>query len=282
MEALSMQHAHVRPGPFTLRRALAPALVFTLVPLASAFAQSHVRVTAEALEISSLRNWEVVRMTAPKGTVLEVMLIEGDRYVHRDSNWYWVLLPGDHHGTSTAGWVPGKAVEFAPAPPPPPVSTAPGVEARPLAAAGREPAVTTASAPARAAADEAPAPRSSAARPARAVVSDVILNFEFGKSELTEEAKRKLAGAVVAPPAANTQGLSVALEGHADWVGGEAYNERLGLARAESVRRYLTEQFQIPADRISVVSYGENSPAASNATREGRASNRRVVIKGGA
>ena len=54
--------------------------------------------------------------------------------------------------------------------------------------------------------------------------------------------------------------LSVALEGHADWTGPEAYNEQLGLDRAESVRRYLAEQLRIPAGQISVVSYGEKQP----------------------
>ena len=108
----------------------------------------------------------------------------------------------------------------------------------------------------------------------------MILNFQFGRSELTDEAKRKLASAIVTPkPNAR---LTVALEGHADWTGPEAYNEQLGLDRAESVRRYLAEQLQIPAGRISVVSYGENSPAAPNTTRAGRALNRRVVVKGGA
>ena len=76
--------------------------------------------------------------------------------------------------------------------------------------------------------------------------------------------------------------MSVALEGYADWIGSEAYNERLGLDRAESVRRYLADQLRIPAAQISVVSYGENNPAAPNTTREGRARNRRVVIKVGA
>jgi outer membrane protein OmpA-like peptidoglycan-associated protein len=109
----------------------------------------------------------------------------------------------------------------------------------------------------------------------------VVLNFQFGRSELTEEAKDKLATAISIPKA-NTRLMSIALEGHADWIGPEGYNERLGLARAESVRRYMAEQLQIPADQISVVSYGETSPSAPNTTREGRAHNRRVVIKVGA
>ena len=111
-----MLHAHVGPRLSLLRRALAPALVFTLLPLASAFAQSHVRVTADGLEISSLRSWKQVRMTAPKGTVLEVMYVEGDRFEHRESNWDWVQLPGDVYGSKLAGWVRGDAVEHAPAP----------------------------------------------------------------------------------------------------------------------------------------------------------------------
>ena len=55
---------------------------------------------------------------------------------------------------------------------------------------------------------------------------------------------------------------------------------QLGLARAETVKRYLTERLQIPAERISVVSYGERDPVAPNTTRRGRAQNRRVVVKG--
>ena len=98
---------------------------------------------------------------------------------------------------------------------------------------------------------------------------------------LTDEAKRKLAGAVTIPKP-NARFLAVALEGHADWIGTENYNERLGLARAESVRQYLAETLRIPAERISVVSYGENNPAAPNSTRAGRAQNRRVVIRAGA
>jgi outer membrane protein OmpA-like peptidoglycan-associated protein len=109
----------------------------------------------------------------------------------------------------------------------------------------------------------------------------VVLNFEFAKSELTIEAKGKLASAV-ATLKTNGHGVSFALEGHADWIGSEPYNDRLGRARAETVKKYLADLHQIPADKISVVSYGESKPAASNATPDGRAQNRRVVVKVGA
>lgn len=272
-----MPYDHVSPGPSSLTRALAPALLFILLPLATASAQSHVRVTQDGIEISSLRNWKEVRMTAPKGTVLEVMVVDGDRYKHLDSNWYWVLLPQDSWGTRPVGWIRGDAIEHIAAPAGATASTASLAKPAPAGATPRtEPREAAAAAPPRVSGEYA-----AEARPANAVVSDVVVNFEFGRSELTEEARRKLAGAVAAP-AGNVESLSVALEGHADWIGSEAYNERLGLARAEAVRRYLSERFQIPVHRIDVVSYGENSPAAPNTTREGRAANRRVVLKGGA
>ena len=56
------------------------------------------------------------------------------------------------------------------------------------------------------------------------------------------------------------------------------YNEKLGLDRAESVKRYLYEEHQIPLHRISVISYGAEKPIAPNKTKEGRAKNRRVQL----
>jgi outer membrane protein OmpA-like peptidoglycan-associated protein len=50
------------------------------------------------------------------------------------------------------------------------------------------------------------------------------------------------------------------------------------MERAESVKRYLYEQHQIPLHKMNVISYGESKPAAENRNREGRAQNRRVVI----
>ena len=275
-----MPHAHVSPRR-SFRRALTQAFVLSLLPLGSAFAQSYqpypyVRVTRDETDIKPLRATSDVKMRAPKGTVLEVIHIEGDRYRHRDSNWYWVLLPRDPWATRPAGWIRGDAIEHIP----PPEPAAPALAAAPKSAPGEVPQVNQArnEAPNEPRSMAAPVEDLSVAEPV--IFSDVVLNFQFGRSELTEEAKRKLASAVTMPkPNAR---LSVALEGHADWTGPEAYNEQLGLDRAEAVRRYLAELLRIPAGQISVVSYGENSPAAPNTTRAGRAQNRRVVIKGGA
>jgi peptidoglycan-associated lipoprotein len=103
-------------------------------------------------------------------------------------------------------------------------------------------------------------------------------NFKFGKTDLPDEAKMRL-DEVIAQLKANPNNIFIEVEGHTDNVGGKELNERLGAERAEAVKRYLYEQHQIPLHKINVISYGEDKPVAPNRTRQGRAQNRRVVVK---
>jgi outer membrane protein OmpA-like peptidoglycan-associated protein len=103
-------------------------------------------------------------------------------------------------------------------------------------------------------------------------------NFLLGSAGLPDEAKARL-DAVVGQLKSKQQNMFIEIEGHTDNIGSAEYNERLGLERAESVKRYLYEQHQIPLHRMSVISFGEEKPVAPNNTREGRAQNRRVVVK---
>jgi outer membrane protein OmpA-like peptidoglycan-associated protein len=73
--------------------------------------------------------------------------------------------------------------------------------------------------------------------------------------------------------------IFIEVEGHTDNVGQAAYNQQLGLERAETVKRYLYAQHQVPLHKINVISYGEDKPVAPNTTRTGRAQNRRVVVR---
>lgn len=66
--------------------------------------------------------------------------------------------------------------------------------------------------------------------------------------------------------------------GHTDSTGAADYNQRLSVARASSVSRYLESQQVLP-QRIVTQGMGENAPIASNDTPEGRALNRRVEIR---
>ena len=103
-------------------------------------------------------------------------------------------------------------------------------------------------------------------------------NFKFGKTELPDEAKMRL-DQVVTSLKTDPKLVYIEIEGHTDNVGGKDLNEKLGMERAEAVKRYLYEQHQIPLHKINVISYGEDKPVAPNNTRQGRAQNRRVVVK---
>jgi outer membrane protein OmpA-like peptidoglycan-associated protein len=110
------------------------------------------------------------------------------------------------------------------------------------------------------------------------VLSEDQGEFRLGRSELPEDAGMALDN-MVNQLKADKKAVWVEIEGHTDNTGDKTYNERLGLQRAEAVKRYLYEKHQIPLHKINVISYGEEKPVAPNNTRAGRAQNRRVVIK---
>ena len=103
-------------------------------------------------------------------------------------------------------------------------------------------------------------------------------NFKFGNADLPDTAKSRI-DEVVTKLKADPQNVFIEIEGHTDNVGSVEGNERLGMERAETVKRYLYEQHQIPLHKMNVISFGEGKPVAPNNTRDGRAMNRRVVIK---
>ena len=103
-------------------------------------------------------------------------------------------------------------------------------------------------------------------------------NFKFGAADLPDEAKARL-DQVIGQLKSDSKNVFIEIEGHTDNVGSPALNEQLGLERAEAVKRYLYEQHQVPLHKINVISYGEDKPVAPNNTRDGRAMNRRVVVK---
>jgi len=120
-------------------------------------------------------------------------------------------------------------------------------------------------------------------RASKRLVYEVVLsedqgNFKFGKTVLPSEAKQKI-DEMVAQLKQDPKNIYLEIEGHTDNVGTPQVNERIGLERAEAVKKYLYEQYQIPLHKMNVISYGEDKPIAPNKTKAGRAQNRRVVIK---
>jgi peptidoglycan-associated lipoprotein len=115
------------------------------------------------------------------------------------------------------------------------------------------------------------------------LVFEVVLSedqggFKFGKTDLPDDTKAKL-DELVQQLKQDPKNVYLEIEGHTDNVGTKLVNEKIGMERAEAVKKYLYEQYQVPLHKMNVISYGEDKPIAPNKTREGRAQNRRVVIK---
>jgi len=110
------------------------------------------------------------------------------------------------------------------------------------------------------------------------VMSEDKGGFKFGQSKIPAEMQAQI-DQIVTQLKANPNGGYIEIEGHTDNVGNKATNQKIGLERAEAVKRYLYENQQIPLHKMNVISYGEDKPIAPNKTRDGRAQNRRVVIK---
>jgi outer membrane protein OmpA-like peptidoglycan-associated protein len=110
------------------------------------------------------------------------------------------------------------------------------------------------------------------------VLTDDQAKFKSGIAQLSDEAKAAL-DAMVAQVKSQKSAIWVEIEGHTDNVGEASFNERLGLARAEAVKRYLYEQHQVPLHKMNAISFGEEKPVTDNKTRDNRSQNRRVVIK---
>ena len=115
------------------------------------------------------------------------------------------------------------------------------------------------------------------------IVYEVVLSedkggFKFGKAVMPDETKAEI-DTLVQKLKAEPNGAFIEIEGHTDSSGSPEGNYTLGLQRAENVKRYIYEQHQVPLHRINVISYGEDKPIAPNKTRDGRAQNRRVVVK---
>ena len=106
------------------------------------------------------------------------------------------------------------------------------------------------------------------------LAADVL--FDFDKAVLKNEGKAKLDDLATKVNAINLE-VVIAI-GHTDSIGADAYNQKLSVRRAESVKAYLVSKGVAP-NRIYTEGKGEKQPVASNKTKDGRAKNRRVEIE---
>ena len=119
-----------------------------------------------------------------------------------------------------------------------------------------------------------PAPKPAPVAEKVTLAADVL--FDFDKAVLKNEGKSKLDDLAAKVKAINLE-VVIAI-GHTDSVGSDAYNQKLSVRRAESVKAYLVSKGVEP-NRIYTEGKGEKQPVASNKTKEGRQKNRRVEIE---
>lgn len=104
--------------------------------------------------------------------------------------------------------------------------------------------------------------------------------FDINKSNIKEQYKPEVAK--VAQKLQEYPNATAQIEGHTDNTGPRKLNERLSVARANSVKSMLVNEYNISSDRLTTQGYAWDRPIAPNNTKEGRAMNRRVyaVITG--
>jgi|GEM_PF-183153 len=101
------------------------------------------------------------------------------------------------------------------------------------------------------------------------------INFETGSAVIKSESNGVLESIV---GIMNKYSANFLIEGHTDNTGGDDANMQLSQKRATSVLNYFVGK-GIDGGRLKAVGYGETKPIADNSNAEGRAENRRVVIK---
>ena len=114
--------------------------------------------------------------------------------------------------------------------------------------------------------------------PAEPVVEDLNMElrvfFDTNKSNIKDQYKPEVAK--VAEKLAEFPNASARIEGHTDNTGPRKLNERLSLARANSVKSALVNEYNVDASRLATQGFAWDQPIADNKTKEGRAMNRRV------
>ena len=157
-------------------------------------------------------------------------------------------------------------------------------KAEPKMADAKTPAAAPAAAP-------APAP---IVGPEKAAFVPITLQsetlFDFDKSIIHADGKRKLDDEVVGKMKQYPQVEVVLVTGHADRIGTDAYNQKLSQQRADAVKAYLTGQ-GVESGRIETDAKGESEPMVSCEEVKGKATgknkklveclqpNRRVMVE---
>ncbi len=119
--------------------------------------------------------------------------------------------------------------------------------------------------------------RGSRIQPAAPPTVRLPIYFEFDSAKLLPEAEALLDRLGEALMSEDLAAFHFDVEGHTDSVGSAGYNARLSEDRSRAVKAYLVTR-GVPEEHLEARGHGEERPAASNDTAEGRQRNRRVEV----
>ena len=102
--------------------------------------------------------------------------------------------------------------------------------------------------------------------------------FAFDSDVLSDDGKLIIVERIARFSDYKKSNIEVRVIGHTDSTGPEAYNQKLSERRAQSVASFIETMKQSPDANVEALGMGESQPIASNDTREGRTTNRRVKI----
>lgn len=110
------------------------------------------------------------------------------------------------------------------------------------------------------------------------VKTDVHILFEHDKAQLTSVGREGIKELGKALRKVENEAM-ITLTGHTDKTGSEEYNDQLSIARAETVKTYLIEEFPQYRGRITATGRGEQYPLFLEDTPEAYQRNRRVEVR---
>lgn len=257
-------------GP-TVRLRLSRPAVFVITSSILAFSAGSAAAQTPALvrvvgDPAPIVEWfpyvkREVMMTAPPGTVFQVLDKEG--------GMYWIVTNPDAHGTRRAGWISMRNVEIVPETarlkpaPAPEVAAAPRSNALPTQASNEQASAT------------GPKTEATKTQLARKDYAFEDIQFARNRFNIAPDESRKLDEA--ANVLKGDSLLRLSIEGYTCSLGTAQYNLALGNRRATAVKEYLVGQ-GVPADRLQTISFGEERAKYDNSREETRKLNRRVAI----
>jgi outer membrane protein OmpA-like peptidoglycan-associated protein len=105
---------------------------------------------------------------------------------------------------------------------------------------------------------------------------DLEITFDYNSADISSKslaAVQTLGRALTNP---DLKGSTFVVAGHTDAAGSDGYNQELSERRADSIKHYLVEKFNIAAENLVTVGYGKTKPKDPNAPMDPL--NRRVQV----